>query len=292
MFRRTGRGRLLLLVFLVLSILVITLDFRGGSGGPLDRAKDISAAIVGPIQRGFTAVFRPVGNFFSSLGDLSHLRADNEKLQNEIEQLRSQIARAEALEDENAEFRQILGLEEPWFDQDNVTAQVTGRVPNNYQWEVTIDKGTSDGIEVDMPVVDPDGLVGKVVAVQPYQSTVELLIDPQGAASARVQGTYDTGVVDGNGGNQPLTLKLIGSNTPVAVGSKVVTASYYGGVYPPDIPIGVITHVGGDVRQPTQQLEVEPYVKFTGLDYVQVLLVSPPASPPPPKDKGSDGGAK
>ena len=70
MYRRTGRGRLLLVVFVGLCIVLITLDFRQGEGGPLERAKDISAAIVDPIQRGFSTVFEPVGDFFSSLADV------------------------------------------------------------------------------------------------------------------------------------------------------------------------------------------------------------------------------
>ena len=292
MYRRTGRGRLLLLVFLVLSILVITLDFRGGSGGPLERAKDISAAIVGPIQRGFTAVFRPVGNFFSSLGDLSHLRSDNERLRKEVEELRSHISRAEAIEDENASLRKYLEIDEPWFDTEKVTAQVIGRVPFNYKWAITIDKGTSDGIEPDMAVIAAEGLVGKIVRADSSTATVLLLIDPGGSAAARVQGTYDTGTVDGNGGTDALSLDLIGSNTEVAIGSKVVTSAYNGGIFPPDIPIGTVIHVGGDVRQPTQQIEVEPYVQFTGLDFVQVLLESgdhlPDPEPRKPGQKGAD----
>lgn len=272
MRRRNGRGRLLLLVFLALSILVITLDFRQGSGGPLERVKDVTAAVVAPIQRGFTAVFRPVGNFFSSLAELSHLRSDNERLENELEEIRSEIARAQAVEDENARLRALLDLDEPWFTQEKVTAQVTGRVPNNYKWAVTIDKGESDGIEKDMAVIAAEGLVGKIATTTSNTATVLLLIDPLGAASARISGGYDSGLVEGHGGNEPLTLELIGSGTDVAVGNKVVTSSYNGGVFPPDIPIGTIIRVGGDERQPTQQLDVEPYVKFTGLDFVQVLL--------------------
>lgn len=272
MRRRSGRGRVLLLVFLALSILVITLDFRQGSSGPLEKVRDVTVAIVAPIQRGFTAVFRPVGNFFSSLGELSHLRSDNEKLQNQVDDLRSEIARAQALEDENARLRQFQDLDEPWFTQDNVTAEVTGRVPNNFQWVVTVDKGEADGIEKDMAVVAPEGLVGKVASTASNSATIELVIDPRGAASARVEGTYDNGLVEGHGGNNPLSLQLIGSGTDVSVGDKVVTSSYNHGIFPANIPIGTISSVGGDVRQPTQQLEVEPYVKFTGLDFVRILL--------------------
>src|SRR5918998_1766297 len=187
MRRSPGRGRLLLLVFLALSILVITLDFRQGSGGPLDRAKDISAAIVRPIQRGFSAVFRPVGNFFSAVTELSELRGENKRLGDLVEELESQIARAEAVEDENVRLRELLELDEPWFEAEKVTAQQIGRVPGNWEWAITIDKGSDDGIEPEMPVVNADGLVGTVVRAGADTAIVLMLIHPQGAASARVQ---------------------------------------------------------------------------------------------------------
>jgi rod shape-determining protein MreC len=292
MRRRPGRGRLLLLVFLVLSILVITLDFRQGSGGPLDKAKDVSAAIVRPIQRGFTAVFRPLGDFVSAVTELSELRGENDRLNEAVEELESQIRRAEAIEDENARLHELLDLDEPWFDSEKVTAQVIGRVPVNWQWAITIDKGTDDGIEPDMPVVDADGLVGTVVRAEADTAIVLMLIDPQGAASARVQETFDTGLVEGNGTDKELTMRLVGSGAKVSVGSKVVTAASVGGIFPPGIPIGTISHVGGDVRQVEQQLEVDPYVEFTSLDYVQVLLEHPPAQPNPFKEEQRKAGDK
>jgi rod shape-determining protein MreC len=284
MRRRPGRGRLLLLVFLALSIFVITLDFRQGSGGPLDRAKDFSAAIVRPIQRGFTAVFRPVGNFFSAVTELSELRDENDRLEELVEELESRIARAEAVEDENVRLHEFLDLDEPWFEADKVTAQVIGRVPANWKWAVTIDKGTDDGIEPEMPVVNPDGLVGLVVRAEADTAIVLMLIDPSGRASARVQDTFDTGLVEGNGTDDELTMSLVGTSTKIAVGNKVVTAASEGGIFPPGIPIGSISHVGGDERQVQQQLEVDPHVDFTSLDYVQVLLEHPPAAPNPFKD--------
>jgi rod shape-determining protein MreC len=290
MRRRPGRGRLLLLIFLALSILVITLDFRAGSGGPLDRAKDVSAAIVRPIQRGFTAVFRPVGNFFSAVGELSELRGENERLEELVEELEALIARAEAVEDENARLREFLELDEPWFDADKVTAQVIGRSTANWKWAVTIDKGTDDGIEPEMPVVNADGLVGTVVRAEADSAIVLLLIDPTGAASARVQGTFDTGLVEGNGADEELTMQLVGSAASVAVGNNVVTAASIGGIFPPGVPVGEISHVGGDVRQVNQQLEVDPHVDFTSLDYVQVLLDHPPAAPTPFKQDQRDRG--
>ena len=90
MYRRPGRGRVLLLVFVALSMFLITLDFRTGSEGPLGRAKDWSIAVLAPVQRGFATVFRPVGNFFSSLGEIGDLRERNQQLEEEVRQLRSE----------------------------------------------------------------------------------------------------------------------------------------------------------------------------------------------------------
>ncbi|MDQ3878249.1 MAG: rod shape-determining protein MreC [Actinomycetota bacterium] len=273
MYRRTGRGRLLLVVFLVLSIVVITIDFRqSNGGGALERAKDVSSAVITPIQRGLTTVFRPVGNFFASIGQLGNLRSDNAKLREQVGALNSEIDRAQALEAENEHLRELAGLSAPWFKMDHVAAEVIGTVPTNYKWAVYIDKGTADGIKPNMAVIDVEGLVGKTVHVEAHQSTVLMIVDPQGGAAARLQSTGFTGLLKGNGGGQALSLQFIPSSASVNVGDKVVTSNYNGGIYPPNIPIGVVTRAGGDARSAEQAIDVQPYVDFSNLDYVEVLL--------------------
>ncbi|HVF53895.1 MAG TPA: rod shape-determining protein MreC [Actinomycetota bacterium] len=271
MFRRTGRGRLLLLVFLALSILVITLDFRQGGDGALGRAKDISTAIVAPIQRGFTAVFRPVGDFFSSIGELGDLRSTNNELEAELGQLRSEIEQAEALIGENQRLRDLMDLRESYASMETVQAEMIGRAPGNYQWAIFIDKGRADGILPDMAVVNPDGLVGKVIGAGEHTATIRLLIDPRAAAAARVEGGRDTGEVDGNGASENLSLELIGPNAEVSEGDRVITAGYDEGIFPAGIPIGVVTEVSEDPRALEREIEVDPFVDFTALDFVLVL---------------------
>src|SRR5918997_3265117 len=112
MYRRNGRGRLLLLVFLALAVLVITLDYRQGPGGPLERAKDFSVTLVAPIQRGFTTIFRPVGNFFSSIGELGSLRSENSELEEALEQAEADILQAQSLVEENQRLTDLLELED------------------------------------------------------------------------------------------------------------------------------------------------------------------------------------
>jgi rod shape-determining protein MreC len=272
MYRRSGRGRLLLLVFVALSILVITLDYRQGEGGPLEKAKDISVAIVAPIQRGLTAVFRPVGNFFASIGELGRLRTENERLKADLDTMEGEVQEAAALEDEFQELSRLHDLDTPWTAMDFEDAQVIAYSPSNYRWARVINKGSDDGITRNMAVVNADGLVGKIISVTPSTSTVLLLIDPKAAVGARVEALRDTGKIQGNGEAEGLSLELIASNSEVAELAAVYTSGYNAGVYPPGIPIGLVEEIVGDVRQPAQDIIVDPYVDFTALDYVRVLL--------------------
>lgn len=272
MHRRKGRGRALLLVFLALSILIITLDFRGGSG-PLERIRDFTAAVVAPIQRGLTTVTRPVGNFFSAIGDLANLREENRDLKDENEQLRAEIEEARNLSEENAELLANLELEEPWFAKEKVAAQVIADAPGNYRWAVVIDKGTRDGIREDMAVISPSGLVGKIIPpMRPDVATVILMIDPNFAAVAITEEEGIDGSVSGNGEGQPLSLQRVEKGSEVHAGARVVTSNLNRGIFPRNIPIGFISKVGGDERASELDIEVEPYVDFNDLNVVQILL--------------------
>jgi rod shape-determining protein MreC len=276
MYRRTGRGRLLLLVFLGLCIVLITLDFRQGEGGPIDKAREISSAIVEPIQRGFTKVFRPVGDFFSSLGELGSLRAENARLESALSAAENQVDEAETIAAENARLRELFALDESWASMDKVTAEVINRVPSNYRWIVEINKGAEDGVRPDMAVITEDGLAGKVTRVDGNSSTVLLLIDSQGAASAKIEGAGFIASISGNGVGEPLSLELVDPDVNVDVGDQVLTSSYNGGIYPPNIPIGEVTFVNANTAALQQDIDVEPYVDFQSIDFVQVLLESGP----------------
>jgi rod shape-determining protein MreC len=276
MYRPKRRGRLLLLVLLALSILIITLDFRGGSGGPLERVKDITQAIVSPIQRGLTTVTRPIGNFFSSIADLADLREENNRLRAEVDDLSARITEAETLADENAELRALHDLNENWASMDRVTAQVYADAPHNYTWEVVINKGSDDGIKKDMAVVTPDGLVGKTIAVAADHSTVILLIDPNQGVGATTEDRGLAGTVSGNGEGVPLKMQNVPKQAELAVGTDLYTSNFAGRTFPPGIPIGTIVAIGGDARDPELDIDVDPAVDFARLNFVYVLLETGP----------------
>ncbi|MDQ4144301.1 MAG: rod shape-determining protein MreC [Actinomycetota bacterium] len=279
MFRRSGRGRFLLVAFVALSIGVITLDFQTEGEGPLDKARDVAGAVVAPIQRGVSTVVRPVRNFFSSIGDLSSLRDENEELQDKLAEYEVKAERADAIEEDLAEVREELELEEPWFNMNAVAAEVIADQPANYKWAVTISKGSADGIKEDMAVIDGSagGLVGKTVEpITDDTATVLLLIDPQAAAKAKIEGVRDTGGVYGNGGGEDLTMDFVDPESEVDIGASVLTATYAGGIFPPNIPIGTISDVQASETSLTQSIDVEPTVDFDSIQTVQVLLETGP----------------
>jgi rod shape-determining protein MreC len=276
MYRRTGRGRVLLVALLGVSIVLITLDFRQGDGGPLDRARDFSSAVVDPIQRGFTAVFRPVGNFFSSVGELSSLRSRNAELEAELEAVREQVEQAEAIAEENAQLRADALLDESWVSMDRLTAEVINKASSNFRWIVRINKGRTDGIRPDMAVVDADGLVGKILSAEENSASVLLLIDPNGAAAAKTVGGKFTGSVNGRGSGEPLSFEFVDPEADIEVGDEVLTSYYNDGIFPPNIPIGQVIEVDAPTAALRPDVSVDPYVDFQALDFVQVLLESGP----------------
>ena len=289
MFRRSGRGRLLLAVFLALSIGVITLDFQTEGEGPLDKARDAAGTVVAPIQRGVSVVVRPIRNFFSSVGDLSSLRDENEELRDEVAEYKVRAERAQAIEDDLAQAREALELEEPWFKMDAVAVEVIADQAANYRWSITISKGSADGIEKNMAVVDPSagGLVGKTVGpITENTATVLLLIDANAAAKAKIGKVQDTGFVAGQGAGEPLSMDLVQPDAKVDVGDTVTTATYDGGVFPPNIPIGEVSSVTANETSLTQSIEVEPVVDFDSLDILQVLLETGPIDEGPSRNEG------
>jgi len=271
MYRKPGRGRVLLLVFLALSIIVITIDYRAGSGGVLRTAKEWSVAVVAPIQRGFTTVVRPVGNFFASIGELGDLRDENKRLKDENERLAAENTEAEEVLEENERMADLLDLAEAWPAMDKVHAQVYAKDAGNYGEGVYIDKGREDGLRPNMPVLAPEGLIGKTLSVTAHESLVVLLVDTNFGANARVRDARDTGLVRGRGSADPLTMILIGKNSDVEVGDEVTTSGL-DKIFPPAIPIGEVIRAEVQGGQASKTIDIEPYVDFAKLDKVMVLM--------------------
>ena len=168
--QRPRSTRLLVVALVSISLAVITLDYRQGASGPLAGVGSAAKSVMAPMQEAVTTVTEPVGDFFSGLAHLPSLADENERLQEENDSLRSQIA-SDAYEQE--QYQGLLELRGS-LDPTSVPALVIANGISNFEYTITIDKGSNAGIEVDQPVATgfPGSpmLVGRVVQVTPTSS--------------------------------------------------------------------------------------------------------------------------
>jgi rod shape-determining protein MreC len=277
-YRRVRSTRLLVVGLLLASLVIITVDSRGGQRGPLAAIGRTGAAIITPLQEGIATVFRPVGSFLSNVWRAGSLAEENRALREQIALLQRQQQEVLSLRRENESFQRLLGISES-LEFETMGAVVLGEVPSNFEWGVFIDKGADDGVTVDMPVISGEGLVGRVVQVYPTSSQVMLIIDPDSAVAARLSASGERGVLLGQR-EEPLRFDFVDLETEVQPGETVETSGYQlqsglEGLFPPGIPIGVVDRVDPDEANFTAGVFVRPNVDFSRLDFVLLVTEAP-----------------
>lgn len=281
MYRKTTtRQRIALIALLAATATVVTLDFRENPGGPVRRVQDAAISVVAPLQDGLSRLFRPVSGFLTGVSELPDLRMENARLRAEKRKLEEQQRR---LPEMIREHEQALALlqQKDWATGPSLGARVIGVGPSNHESSRFIDKGSKDGVKVGMAAVAAEGLVGRVVWVGSGQSKVLLIIDPEHSVGARLTGSGETGVVTGRS-RDDLRFELIDPETPIQIGETVVTSGYDFGIYPAGIPIGRVTRVEVDADGLTKTAFVSPFVDFSRLDLIKILLESGPKDEPAP----------
>ncbi len=291
MRRESRRTRLILALLVLTAFTLISLDYQQTGRTPLHGLRNVASAVFGPIERAAASAVRPVTGFLSGV---SHLGEQNRRiaaLQAEIDKLRldnrtSELARSRA--NELDALLRVASVGQYTI----IPARVVSIGPaQDFAWVVTIDAGSRDGIAVDMTVINGDGLVGRTVQVGPWTSTVLLAIDPSFKAGIRLEKTMDIGYVSGEG-SAPMQLALLNGLAPINPGDRLVTQGSVGDrPFVPGVPVGTVVAVRATPGSPTKTATVTPFVDFTRLDLVAVV-VQPPRTdprdavlPPPPKPK-------
>ncbi|MEV4438894.1 rod shape-determining protein MreC [Streptomyces sp. NPDC049577] len=285
--RDTRESRLLLALLVAVAFALITVDIRGGEQSPLDGARHAAASAFGPVEEGVAAAVDPVGDAFAAVRDSG-----------------DRSRRITELERENTALKQKLGSDARNSDrlrQLDSMLKTAGRgqygikgaqviaigAAQGFSWTVTIDIGSDDGVKRDMTVINGDGLVGRVTTVGPTTSTVLLAGDPKFTVGTRMEKTGELGFANGQG-DRSLRVELLNGKAVVHPGDRLVTfGSSRNKPFVPGVPVGEVTRVepaGGGL---TRTLQVRPFVGFSKLDLVGVV-VQPPREDPrdtvlPPK---------
>jgi rod shape-determining protein MreC len=280
---RARSTRLLVVTLVSVSLVTITVDYREGNEGPLNAMGDAALSLITPLQEAVSKVTHPIGNFFSTLVHLPSIRNDNEALQNRVRELEEQVATSNADQRRLAELEALLGLQESFSAKIETTgAQVISNGVSNFEWTIQIDKGSSDGLQIDMPVVASAGLVGHIVRVTPTASFVQLIIDPDSSVAGRFDASGETGIVQGEGASD-LRVALVDPDIVIAPDENVVTAGFRleqgtrQSLYPPNVLIGSVSRVLVDDSGLSKFVTVRPAVDFSTLNEVLVVTSSGPA---------------
>jgi rod shape-determining protein MreC len=275
---RLRSTRLLVFGLLLASLVTITIDARGGERGPLATAGRVLGGIIGPLQEGVSAVFRPIGSFFSNVFRAGSLAEQVAQLETENAELRTAAQEVSELLAENREYEALLDIAAD-LDFGLIGATVVGDSVSNLEWSVTINKGSDDGVEEDMAVIGPFGLVGRVVRTFDTAAQVMLIIDPGSKVSARLSSSRERALVEGQGEGL-LRLSLVDPEAEIQPGEVVETSGYqfgegYTGLYPSGIPIGVVDAVEPADDGVTVSVLVRPNTPFSQLDKLGLVTGVP-----------------
>lgn len=275
--RGGGPGSRRVLALLVLaSLTLITLDARAGDSSPVDPLRDAVGTVVGPAESAASAVVAPFDRMGGSLHTNKSLREDVARLSAENSRLRGEVATAPL---DRSRLAELDGLTRTAGETGYslVAARVIAVGPmQSFRRTVTIDAGTSSGVRADMTVLDNDGLVGRVVRATRTTATVLLIVDTSSVVGGRLGTNLEIGFLRGRGSVDDtgrLELDLVDNSVVPSRDDVVVTWGSKNGVpYVAGIPIGRVESVVSSPRQSSRQAVIRPFVDFSALDVVGVVV--------------------
>jgi rod shape-determining protein MreC len=277
--QRSRSARLVVVTLVAASLAIITVDYRAGEEGPLEAVGRATSSAIAPLQRAVSTVVQPISDFFSSLSELPSLADENRELRAQVEDLKAALQLNQELSQQIATLEGLLDLRGQL--QRPILARVIGSGVSNFEWTITIDRGSDDGVEVDMPVVTGDAaaarLVGRVVQVTPISSMVQLLIDRDFAVAGKLATSQEAGLVMGRG-EEDLRMGHLrpGIEVSETEPESVFTVGYevngQPGLYPAGILIGTVSRAFSEPDAAESFVTIRPAVDFATLQHVFVIV--------------------
>ncbi|MBM4132228.1 MAG: rod shape-determining protein MreC [Nitrospira sp.] len=286
MFRTTsGTRRVMLLLCVLLLSLVFVLPKQSrsllqGIGQPLAQLLSLPMTALAALDRGVQEAW------YGYLA-LHQVSEENRRLQRELQALRGRNNELRELGVAGQRLAAVLGLKER-LKAKTLAAQVIGWDATNWYRAIVLDKGSRDGVKVEMGVMAPDGAVGRVVKVMPFTAMVLLITDPNNAVTGLIQRTRDEGIVEGTPEGRA-RMKYIPLLATLQSGDVIVTSGLTGG-FPRGVPLGTITRIDKAEGELFQSAEIVPEVDLHKLEEVLVITdplpvgdgLEPPAARPGP----------
>jgi len=229
------------------------------------------------VQSPVTTITSSISNYFASISNLRSAQSENDKLKQHVQELEVELKQKEELASENDRLRAFLQLKEQ-SKYKVLTARIIGRDPSVWFDSSIVNRGSLDGVALNMPVVTDGGLVGRVTAVSPLTAQVDLITRDKsglGAVIGQIGESNALGVVNGTSKKDLLEMKYVPGNVDVQVGQSVFTTGQ-DGIFPPGLKVGEIVNlVSGSATTP-HQIQIRPAAKLSSMQEVGILLYEPP----------------
>jgi rod shape-determining protein MreC len=275
--RNGGRARLLLVILIVTSLFLITLDLRGVK--VIDGFRQGTQTILSPFQRAGAVVLNPLGDFFSDVTHLGRTRGQIEKLEAENANLKIKLLNRKNADGQLEQLKDILDLAGT-AGYKVVNAKVISHGSSqSFSQTLTIDSGSNAGIKKNMTVLSQFGIAGVVKDVYPNSALIQLASDPSFKMGARIAGSQQIGILSGQG-NRSATLQLLDNSTTVNIGDVLLArGSSSNRPYVPGVPLGYVSRVDNSAGAIAQSAVVRYYTNFSTLGVVAVVVGGPSSNP-------------
>ena len=232
------------------------------------------------IQSPVTYASTAVTGFFESVSTMRSAQTDNDILNQKIQTLEVEVQKSKELAVENERLKKLLTFKEQ-TEYNVLTAQIIGRDTSAWFDTAIINVGSLDGVKLNMPIVVDGGLVGRITAVSPLTSQIDLITRDKsgmGAIVGELGVSNALGVVKGTGKKDQLEMSYVPGYMTVEAGEIVYTTGQ-GGVYPEGLKLGEITEVRSGSATVPHQIFIRPTAKISSMQEVAVLVYTPPARP-------------
>jgi rod shape-determining protein MreC len=272
-----NRGRLLIIVLIVTSLFLITLDLRGVQ--VIDGLRTGTQTAITPVQKAGSWAISPLRNFLSDVTSLGRTRNKIEKLQAENDKLRLSLQNRKNADALLKQLKGVLDLAGTAGYKVVGAKVISQGSTTSFTQTISIDVGSNSGVRSNMTVLSSYGLVGVVKYVYPNSALVQLASDPAFRIGARIAGSQQIGILSGQGTRRGV-LQLLDNRTQIKKGDVLLARGSQGGrPFVPGVPIGSVTDVDNSPGAVTQTADVKFYTNFSTLGVVAVVVSGEGADP-------------
>ena len=272
-----NRGRLLIIVLIVTSLFLITLDLRGVQ--VIDGLRTGTQTALTPVQKAGSWAISPLRNFLSDVTSLGRTRNKIERLQAENDKLRLSLQNRKNADALLKQLKGVLDLAGTAGYKVVGAKVISQGSTTSFTQSISIDVGSNSGVRSNMTVLSSYGIVGVVKYVYPNSALVQLASDPAFRIGARIAGSQQIGILSGQGTRRGV-LQLLDNRTQIKKGDVLLARGSQGGrPFVPGVPIGSVTDVDNSPGAVTQTADVKFYTNFSTLGVVAVVVSGEGADP-------------